>query len=237
MFFSINDLSLGDAYSVKFLRLLDCLVKNNHGLVHFGDLDAIAKAMKFAKHFHDGQFRKTGEPVYSHPVGVAELVMRHFRLNFDCFANTVIAALLHDTVEDCESCTLELIEGVFNERVAELVGSLTRKVIDGKKQTVEEIMQHLYDKGDRCALLIKVCDRIHNLKTMPKYKTSAQKYKQVTESVKSAILYSVASIGGIELEDLLIAELNNNTTREHSKRDPMRAQQKKVHILARPFMS
>ena len=88
------------------------------------DLEKIKRAFLYAKELHAGQFRLSGEPYVCHPVAVAEIVAQ---LGLD--TDSICAALLHDTVEDCSDKTnLKEIEKMFGKSVAELVDGLTKNV-------------------------------------------------------------------------------------------------------------
>jgi (p)ppGpp synthase/HD superfamily hydrolase len=100
------------------------------------DIDYIKKGLAFAKHYHEGQFRKSGEPYVSHPIAVASMVADHIFKS-----DVLVAALLHDTVEDTV-LTLSKIEAEFGFRVAQMVDRLTRKIdpITGKKMSAGECL-------------------------------------------------------------------------------------------------
>lgn len=86
------------------------------------DLEKIKRAYIYADMCHEGQFRKSGDPYISHPIAVAEIVTS---LGLD--TDSICAAFLHDTVEDCADKTdLETIKSMFGESVAMLVDGLTK---------------------------------------------------------------------------------------------------------------
>ena len=88
------------------------------------DLAKITAAYEFAKELHEGQFRVSGEPYISHPVAVAQIVA-----GLELDTDSICAALLHDTVEDCaEKTDLKVIEKKFGKAVAILVDGLTKIV-------------------------------------------------------------------------------------------------------------
>ncbi|MBR1584893.1 MAG: bifunctional (p)ppGpp synthetase/guanosine-3',5'-bis(diphosphate) 3'-pyrophosphohydrolase, partial [Clostridia bacterium] len=86
-----------------------------------GGCDLIERAGHFAENAHAGQFRKSGEPYIVHPMFVASILVE---LMID--PPTIAAALLHDTVEDCDNVTLDLIQDQFGEEVARLVDGVTK---------------------------------------------------------------------------------------------------------------
>ena len=88
------------------------------------NFEKIKKAFDYANEMHEGQFRKSGEPYISHPVAVA-LIVAQLELDTD----SVCAALLHDTLEDCKEKTdCATIKKLFGEEVLELVDGLTKLV-------------------------------------------------------------------------------------------------------------
>jgi len=93
------------------------------------NLKLIEKAIVFAKKWHDGQNRKTGEPFYSHPLAVAEIASEYYFKT-----DVIVAAILHDIVEDT-ICTTENIKENFNSRIAEIVERLTRLRFHDNKST------------------------------------------------------------------------------------------------------
>ena len=93
------------------------------------DKEKIIEAYNYAENLHDGQLRQSGEPYISHPVAVARIV---FELGLD--TDSICAALLHDTVEDCcDKTSLGLIAKMFGEDVSMLVDGLT-KIIQARFQ-------------------------------------------------------------------------------------------------------
>ena len=84
------------------------------------DSDKLRRAFDFGMQAHDGQVRASGEPYFFHPIAVAN-ILADMRLDLD----TVITALLHDTVEDCD-VTLETLQSQFGSSVAQLVDGVTK---------------------------------------------------------------------------------------------------------------
>ena len=128
------------------------------------DMVRIREAFEFACEAHAGQKRKSGEPYIVHPIEVASIVARELELG----ANPVIAAFLHDVVEDTKF-TIDDIQKRFGKDVAFLVGVLTKqskehyemsKQVDNYKQMLDSIHY------DIRALLIKLADRLHNMRTL-----------------------------------------------------------------------
>ena len=131
------------------------------------DTDKITKAYELAKALHEGQFRVSGEPYISHPVAVAEIAVG---LGLD--TDSICAALLHDTVEDCgNNIDLPTIKKEFGEDVASLVDGLTKLVkipfSDKEEQHVEDLRKmFLAMSKDVRVIFIKLCDRLHNMRTL-----------------------------------------------------------------------
>ena len=135
------------------------------------DFDLINKAIDWAKKYHDGQFRKSGEPFYTHPLQVAYLVS-DYKLKTD----VIVASILHDIIEDTE-VTAGMLVDHFSWRIAEIVDRLTRDRPDGSKLSVEEILNNAYPTQDKEVLLIKVFDRLHNMQTLGNMPEQKQKKK------------------------------------------------------------
>ncbi len=144
-------------------RLLDILSKNEERY----DIEKIVASYEYAKGLHEGQFRVSGEPYISHPIAVAEIVAE---LGLD--TDSLCAALLHDTVEDCGSKTdLEIIRKKFGSEVAMLVDGLTKivmmKIEDKEEAHIESIRKMLLAMSkDIRVIFIKLCDRLHNMRTL-----------------------------------------------------------------------
>ncbi len=149
------------------------------------DLDMIVRAYEYAKDLHEGQYRVSGEPYISHPVAVATIVA-----GLELDTESICAALLHDTVEDCsEKTNLKEIENLFGKTVASLVDGLTKLVqlnIEDKEEAqVENIRKMLLAMSkDVRVIFIKLCDRLHNMRTLavksdPKRRSTARETMQV----------------------------------------------------------
>lgn len=124
------------------------------------DVDIVKKALKAATYYHNGQFRKSGEPYVIHPIAVASIAMKQK------FTNEIICgALLHDVIEDSE-CTIGTILDNFGWRIAEIVYALTRQCSNNRKMEPYEILINCYNKSDDDVILIKLSDRLHNLQTI-----------------------------------------------------------------------
>ncbi len=131
------------------------------------DIEKIKKAYLYARELHKGQYRYSGEEYISHPVAVAEIAAS---MAFD--TDSICAALLHDTVEDCGSkIDLPTLKKEFGEDVANLVDGLTKLVQipfeDKEEQHIENLRKmFLAMAKDVRVIFIKLCDRLHNMRTL-----------------------------------------------------------------------
>lgn len=129
------------------------------------DIDRIMQALEFAAKAHEGQKRKSGEPYIFHPIEVAKILVA-----YDCDTDSIIAALLHDTVEDTE-VTLDQVKKLFGQEVASLVDGLTKlgKIYfsSQEEQQIENLRKMLLAMAkDIRVILIKLADRLHNMRTL-----------------------------------------------------------------------
>ncbi len=129
------------------------------------DEDALNKAYVFAMKKHSGQFRTSGDPYYSHPIEVAGILTK-FRLD----SASIIAGLLHDTVEDTDT-TIDEVRNLFGDQVATLVDGLTKLATieqkSGSLKQAENFRKLLLAMSDDIrVLLIKLADRLHNMRTL-----------------------------------------------------------------------
>ena len=131
------------------------------------DFDKITRAFHYAEALHEGQFRKSGEAYITHPVAVAMIVAQ---LELD--TDSICAALLHDTVEDCKEKTdLTEIKKKFGPEVAELVDGLTKLTDipfeDKEEESIENLRKmFLAMSKDIRVIFVKLCDRLHNMRTL-----------------------------------------------------------------------
>lgn len=128
-------------------------------------LNMIDKAFHFACKAHEGVRRKSGEPYILHPIAVAQIVAKEMGLG----TKSIVSALLHDVVEDTEY-TLEDIENHFGEKVAQIVDGLTKisEVFDQQTSMQAENFRKmlLTLSDDLRVILIKMADRLHNMRTL-----------------------------------------------------------------------
>lgn len=184
-------------------------------------LGIIRDAFEFAARHHEGQFRKTGDPFITHPVAVAELVAN---LELDHLA--IAAALLHDVQEDCGVKNEEIAER-FGPRVARLVEALTKleklpmnvREIDpmrGTTQSQNLRKMFLAMAEDLSVVLIKLCDRLHNMRTLWAFPPEKQRRIALETQEIFAPLASRLGVWQIkwELEDLAFRYLEPEKYRE-----------------------
>jgi len=167
------------------------------------DLRMIRKAFKFASEAHKGARRRSGEPYILHPIAVAKIVSYEMGLG----TKSVVCALLHDVVEDTDY-TIEDIENQFGKKVASIIDGLTKisDVFDNKSSLQAENFRKmlLTLSDDVRVILIKLADRLHNMRTLD----SLPPNKQIKLSGETIYLYApLAHRLGLyaiktELEDL-----------------------------------
>ncbi len=173
------------------------------------DTKVLFDAFTYADTAHHGQLRKSGEPYIIHPIAVAEIVA-DLELDID----SVVAALLHDCIEDTAS-THEEIAKKFNPTVAELVEGVTKltkmQFVTKEEEQMENLRKMLMAMSrDIRVILIKVCDRLHNMRTM-EYQSPR---KQREKSLETMEIYApIAHRLGMqkikwELEDLALRYLD-----------------------------
>ncbi len=165
------------------------------------------KALQYAEDVHHNQRRESGEPYIIHPIAVADIVM-----DMGMDAASVIAAVLHDVVEDGRDVTLENIEKLFGSEIAQLVDGVTKLTISGKqtyitkKQEQAENLRKLFlaIAADVRVVIIKLADRLHNMRTL----AYCNPYKRMRKAKETLEVYAPLAhrfgMGAIkgELEDL-----------------------------------
>ncbi len=129
------------------------------------DLSKIQSAFQFASKAHEGQFRSSGQPYIMHPLAVAKILLE---LGMD--TDTVCAALLHDVVEDTEATTDDLKKR-FGADVAQLVEGVTKlkkiPIFNKEQQQAENVRKIMLAMAeDIRVIIIKLCDRLHNMRTL-----------------------------------------------------------------------
>ena len=196
-----------------------------------GDLDTIMKAYKLAKYAHRDQKRKSGEPYFIHPLAVANIIC-DMQLDIE----TVSGGLLHDVVEDTEY-TYEDIESIFNKEIADLVDGVTKlgKIkYRSKEETQSENLRKMFlaMAKDIRVILIKLADRLHNMRTLNYMDPEKAKYK-ATETLE--IYGGIAHRLGIskikwELEDLALRYIDHDGYYELVEKVSMKRSQREENI-------
>ncbi|MGN0224829.1 MAG: RelA/SpoT family protein [Prevotella sp.] len=184
----------------KFEELLSVYTSSRHRK----KVDIIAKAFNFARQAHKGVRRLSGEPYIMHPIAVALIACKEIGLG----STSICAALLHDVVEDTDYTT-EDIENMFGPKIAQIVEGLTKISggIFGDKASAqaENFKKLLLTMSDDIrVVLIKICDRLHNMRTLQSQPANKQ-YKIAGETLY--IYAPIANRLGLnkiktELEDL-----------------------------------
>src|SRR5574344_2239295 len=161
-----------------FRKLLDTYLASNHRK----KVDIITRAFNFAKQAHKGVRRLSGEPYIMHPIAVAQIVCGEIGMG----STSICAALLHDVEEDTDY-TYEDIRNLFGEKIANIVEGLT-KISGGifgdraslQAETFKKLLLTMSD--DIRVILIKISDRLHNMRTLSSMLPSKQ-YKIAGETL------------------------------------------------------
>ena len=185
------------------------LEKTIRGYNISADLTQIRAAYEYAREHHGEQMRRDGSPYITHPIHVAQIVAE-MRLD----SESIIAALLHDCVEDTD-CTYEDIAKRFGVTVADIVDGVTKltrvKYSTMEEEQMENLRKMLFAMSrDIRVILIKIADRLHNMRTM-EYQTPAKQKKKAFETME--IYAPIAHRLGLakmkwELEDLSLKYLD-----------------------------
>lgn len=146
----------------SFNELLNDYLKSNHRR----KVERITKAFNFANQAHAGVKRRSGEPYIMHPIAVARIVCREMGLG----STSICSALLHDVVEDTEY-TVEDIKDMFGEKIAQIVDGLTKisggifgEQASAQAENFRKLLLTMSD--DIRVILIKIADRLHNMRTL-----------------------------------------------------------------------
>lgn len=215
---------------MSMLRLDDLLEKIS-AYNPEADVERIRRVYFFAAKAHEGQMRRSGEPYMIHPLGVAHLLAE---MKLD--AASILAALLHDTVEDTK-VTLEEVEQHFGAEVRRLVDGVTKlgkiKFTTSEERQAENFRKMIMAMAeDIRVILIKLADRVHNMRTLD----YLPEEKQVAIAQESLDIYApIANRLGIqqfkvELEDLGLKFLKPEIYRQIDEQIRNRREKREKHI-------
>jgi len=151
-----------------------------HDASNIVDLALVRKSILYAKKYHGSQLRQTGEKYWHHPIGVAAMVAEVV-----CETNVIVAAVLHDTLEDTV-LPLVTIEVVFGEVVASAVQCLTNKPGENLEDRVSDIVNSTIPPETEKILLVKLLDRVHNMRTL--HVKKPEKRKQIVLETENILL-------------------------------------------------
>jgi GTP pyrophosphokinase/guanosine-3',5'-bis(diphosphate) 3'-pyrophosphohydrolase len=182
--------------------------------------DKLSKAYNFAVKAHENQKRDSGDPYSNHPIAVANILTE---LKLD--SATIATGLLHDTIEDTHA-TYETIKSEFGEEVADLVDGVTKISVFENQATPTSKAENfrkliLATSKDIRVLLVKIADRLHNMRTIDAISKVEKKERIAKETME--IYAPLADRMGMhrirdELEDLSFEVLNNNARELIKKR-------------------
>ena len=190
----------GQKVDEAFQHLIDTYLASPHRK----KVDIITRAFIFARQAHKGVKRLSGEPYIMHPIAVAQIACKEIGLG----STSICSALLHDVVEDTDY-TVEDIENIFGAKVAQIVDGLTKisggifgEQASAQAENFKKLLLTMSD--DIRVILIKICDRLHNMRTLQSQPANKQ-YKIAGETLY--IYAPLANRFGLnkiktELEDL-----------------------------------
>ena len=164
--------------SGAFQQLLDSYLTTRHRK----KVDLISKAFNFARQAHKGVRRLSGEPYIMHPIAVAQIACSEIGLG----STSICSALLHDVVEDTDY-TVEDIENIFGPKIAQIVDGLTKisggifgEQASAQAENFKKLLLTMSD--DIRVILIKIADRLHNMRTLDSQPANKQ-YKIAGETL------------------------------------------------------
>ena len=164
--------------NAAFQRLLDSYSASRHRQ----KVDIITKAFNFAKQAHKGVRRLSGEPYIMHPIAVAQIACEEVGLG----STSICAALLHDVVEDTDYTTEDL-SNIFGPKIAQIVDGLTKisggifgEQASAQAENFKKLLLTMSE--DIRVILIKICDRLHNMRTLESQPANKQ-YKVAGETL------------------------------------------------------
>lgn len=199
---------------LQIQEAFDNMIKSSTHVLSEEQLQLINKAFEFANSAHAGVRRKSGEPYILHPLAVATIVTKEVGLG----TKSIIASILHDVVEDTDY-KLEDIENLFGQKIATIVDGLTKLEGDFDYKQAANFRKMLLTLSDDVrVILIKIADRLHNMRTLE----SMPPNKQLKISGETLYIYApLAHRLGLyaiktELEDLSLKYKYPETYKEIS---------------------
>tara|TARA_B100000686_G_scaffold132276_1_gene139232 strand:+ start:518 stop:2731 length:2214 start_codon:yes stop_codon:yes gene_type:complete len=234
----VDNVSLEEKDNKLILRAYRKLLRHSKSVISSSDSVEIKKAFRISLEAHKNMRRKSGEPYIVHPISVAQICVQEIGLG----STAIIAALLHDVVEDTE-LTLAFIEKEFGKNVANICDGLTK--ISGVLSPGSSIQSENFKKmlltlvDDIRVILIKLADRLHNMRTLDSMSRSAQlKNSSETIYIYSPLahrlgLYSIKS----ELDDLYLKYTDRKNYKLISKKikDGKLSRDKFIRSFIRPI--
>src|SRR5215467_13596049 len=220
------------------LREYRALLRSLKPKLKIGDKELLRMAFEMAAEAHKTMRRKSGEPYILHPLAVARICSEEIGLG----VRSTICALLHDTVEDTD-ITLEDVEREFGNEIARIIDGLTKisNVVDTntsqQAENFKKILLTLTD--DPRVILIKLADRLHNMRTLD----SMKREKQLKISSETVYVYApLAHRMGLyaiktEMEDLSMKYLEPDTYRYIAQklRETKRERTRYINDFIRPL--
>lgn len=215
----------------KYQMMLDALLKNCRKNLPKVDEALITKAFEYSLEAHKNEIRASGEPYFTHPYEVANIVVEEFPLD----DITVICALLHDVVEDTDY-TLDIISKEFGKEVAEIVDGVTKisGIFKGHEITKAENYRKLLLSmvKDVRVILVKFADRLHNMRTLEF--VSPDKQRRIAQETLEiyapfAHRFGLAKVKW-ELEDLSFKFLNREAYEELARKLKAKRKDREAYI-------
>ncbi|AFH49088.1 GTP pyrophosphokinase [Ignavibacterium album JCM 16511] len=215
----------------KYQKMLDALLNNCRKNLPKVDEALISKAFEYSLEAHKNDLRASGEPYFTHPYEVANIVVEEFPLD----DITVVSALLHDVVEDTEF-TLEILSKEFGKEVAEIVDGVTKisGIFRGHEITKAENYRKLLLSmvKDVRVILVKFADRLHNMRTLEF--VSPDKQRRIAQETLEiyapfAHRFGLAKVKW-ELEDLSFKFLNREAYEELARKLKAKRKDREAYI-------
>ncbi len=215
----------------KYQKMLEALINNCKKNLPKVDEALISKAFEYSLEAHRNDLRASGEPYFTHPYEVANIVVEEFPLD----DITVVSALLHDVVEDTEF-TLEILSKEFGREVAEIVDGVTKisGIFRGHEITKAENYRKLLLSmvKDVRVILVKFADRLHNMRTLEF--VSPDKQRRIAQETLEiyapfAHRFGLAKVKW-ELEDLSFKFLNREAYEELARKLKAKRKDREAYI-------